>query len=106
MLLRMPFALYRERLPRPADVLLLIEVSQTARSYLRGAKARTYAEAGVPEFWVVDLVQEEVAAFREPQADGFGYQEVLNRNARIAPAAFPDASIGVADFLEPTAPTR
>jgi Uma2 family endonuclease len=106
MLLRPPFALYRERLPRPADVLLLIEIAETARSYLSGAKAQTYAEAGVREFWIVDLVQEEIAAFREPQAGGFGLQEVLNRNASLAPVPFPDASIRIADFLEPAAPTR
>ncbi len=106
MLLRPPFTLYRERLPRPADVLLLIEIGDTSRTYDRGPKARSYAEAGVEELWVVDLVEEEVIVFRNPQADGYQSQTVARRGERIAPARFPDVTIAVSEFLEPTAPTR
>jgi Uma2 family endonuclease len=106
LVLRPPFLLYRERLPVPADVLLLIEIAETSRAYDRGPKARSYAEAGVQELWVVDLVEEEVVMLREPQAGGYQSRTVVRRGDSIAPARFPDIAIAVSDFLQPTAPTR
>jgi len=106
LVLRPPFTLYRERLPRPVDVLLLIEVSETSRSYDRGPKARSYAEAGIEELWVVDLVEEEVVVHRDPQADGYATRTPFRRGQRIAPERFPDVSIAVSEFLESASPTR
>lgn len=106
LVLRPPFTLYRERLPRPADALLLVEIAETSRSYDRGPKARSYAEAGIEELWVVDLVEEEVVVHRNPQADGYGSRTVFRRGECVAPARFPDVSIAISDFLESAAPTR
>lgn len=41
--------------PRPEDVLLLIEVSDTALRYNREVKLPLYARSGIPEVWIVDL---------------------------------------------------
>jgi Uma2 family endonuclease len=106
LVLRPPFALYRERLPRPADVFLLIEVSDVSSGHATTPKSRSYAEAGIEELWVVDLVEEKLVVHRDPQADGYGSRTVLRRGERVVPARFPDAAIAVADFLEPAAPTR
>jgi len=106
LVLRPPFRLYRERLPRPADVLLLIEVSDQSRSYVSGPKARSYAEAGIEELWIVDLVEENVIVHRDPQAGGYGSRAIFARDARIAPASFPESSLLISEFVEPTAPTR
>jgi Uma2 family endonuclease len=40
---------YRESLPEPDDVLLLIEVSDTTLAYDRGVKLPLYAKAGITE---------------------------------------------------------
>jgi Uma2 family endonuclease len=55
---------YRESLPIPADVLLLIEVSDTTLAYDRGVKLPLYARAGVREVWIVDLPGETIASHR------------------------------------------
>ena len=39
----------------PADVVLCIEVAETSHAQDTGAKAREYAQWGVPVYWVVDL---------------------------------------------------
>ncbi len=46
---------YRESLPVPEDVLLLIEVSDTTLAYDRGVKLPLYARSGIREVWIVDL---------------------------------------------------
>ena len=46
---------YRESLPVPEDVLLLIEVSDPTLAYDRGVKLPLYARSGIREVWIVDL---------------------------------------------------
>jgi Uma2 family endonuclease len=56
---------------RAEDAELVVEVSQATRRYDLGPKAAVYARAGVPEYWVADLVQEVVVRHLEPGADGY-----------------------------------
>lgn len=56
--------------PTAADVLLLIEVADTSLDFDRNVKGPLYAEGGVPEYWIVNLVEHCVEVFRSPQADG------------------------------------
>ena len=49
---------YASGKPRPADVILLIEVSDTSLDFDREVKRPLYAEAGIGEFWIVNLEDE------------------------------------------------
>ena len=55
--------------------LLVIEVAGTSQRRDR-EKARDYAEAGVPDYWLVDLVAATVAVFRDPAPDGYRTETV------------------------------
>ena len=46
---------YETALPEPQDVLLLVEVSHTSVSYDRNIKTPLYAEAGIAEYWKIDI---------------------------------------------------
>jgi Uma2 family endonuclease len=70
---------YAARQPQDADVLLVIEVSDTTLKFDVGAKARLYARGGVPEYWVADLTKRRLQRFCAPR-DG-QYRE---RSARAA----------------------
>jgi Uma2 family endonuclease len=63
----------------PTSALLVVEVSDTTLSFDRDAKASLYAAAGIPEYWIVNLVQRQLEMHREPAAMpetqyGFGYR--------------------------------
>jgi Uma2 family endonuclease len=66
---------YAERHPRPEDVLLVIEVSDTSAEYDAEVKLPLYARAGVPEVWLVDLGREIIEVHHRP-ATGT-YRETL-----------------------------
>jgi Uma2 family endonuclease len=57
---------YASGLPTPTDILLLVEVADTTLASDRGMKVPLYAEAGIPEVWVVDLNASEVEVYTEP----------------------------------------
>jgi len=87
------------RHPGPADVLLLIEVSETSLDTDRAVKVPLYARAGIPEVWLVDLLGEVVEVFREPGPEGYGRVERVGRGGRVVPGALPDLFVNVDDIL-------
>jgi Uma2 family endonuclease len=86
---------YRESLPKPEDVLLLIEVSDTTLSYDRGVKLPLYARAGIREVWIVDLVGEVIERHIDASADGYRGFEKVRRGGKIESAAPPELSFSV-----------
>ncbi len=66
LLIKPPKEQYFERLPEPADVLLLVEVSDSTLKYDREVKLPIYAEAGIPEYWILNLNENVLEVYREP----------------------------------------
>ena len=58
--------------PKPADVLLIIEISKTSLQRELGQKALGYARAQVPEVWVIDTEQRELHRLTNPSDQGLG----------------------------------
>jgi Uma2 family endonuclease len=90
---------YATRHPRPGDVLLLVEVSDTTLDYDQGVKLRLYARAGISEVWIVDLTGEAVLVHRQPLAETYADVQSLSAERTLAPAAFPDFELAVGDIL-------
>jgi Uma2 family endonuclease len=90
---------YRDRHPAPEDVYLLIEVAASTLSYDRDRKARIYAKARIPEYWVIDVNQRAVLVFREPQGDRYQLQQVFDVKDVLTPVTFPDVMIDLATLL-------
>jgi Uma2 family endonuclease len=90
---------YASEHPSPEDTFLAIEVSDTSLSYDRDVKSKVYAEAGIPEFWIVDLVNSELLVFRGPSGGTYRTALALRHGDTVSPSTFPDISIDVADLL-------
>ena len=57
---------YKHQKPKPADVLLIIEVADTSLQKDRSVKIPLYAGAGIPEVWLVDLNRERLTVYTQP----------------------------------------
>jgi Uma2 family endonuclease len=82
----------------PTSALLLLEVADTTLSYDLNEKARLYASARIPEYWVVDLVNDRLIVHRSP-AEGYSAVSSLGALDRVAPLCAPTVSFRVSDFL-------
>jgi Uma2 family endonuclease len=91
---------YKDAQATSMDVLLLIEVAETSLRYDRTAKLRLYAEAGVPEYWVVDCAAETVEIHRGP-AGTAGYRDVVlaRGGGTLTLQAFPNVALTVDEIF-------
>jgi Uma2 family endonuclease len=70
-----PRADYQTRGPRPEDVMLAVEVSDTTLQRDRQVKLTLYASVGIREFWIVNLEAREVEIYRSPTGDTYASVE-------------------------------
>lgn len=80
-------------LPRPEDILLIVEVADTTLRHDRTVKLPLYAAAGIPEVWLVDLNRRRVTVYRNPSPEGYRQASPYTRGAIISPLAFPDLMV-------------
>ena len=85
--------------PLPAEVRLAVEVSDSTLLWDLSTKNGQYSNAGIPEYWVVDIPNRLLHVFREPITDGYASETVLTPEDEVRPLAAPDAVVRVADLL-------
>lgn len=95
----------------PQSALLVVEISDSTLRYDRTEKLRLYAEAGIPEYWIVNLIDRQVEVHRQPIASaeftgGHGYRDTftVKPGELLAPAFQSTAQVAVVEFFPPTEP--
>ncbi|MDQ3753413.1 MAG: Uma2 family endonuclease [Acidobacteriota bacterium] len=90
---------YRRGLPRPDDVLLVIEVADTTIDYDRLIKIPGYAQAGIKEAWLVNIPAERIEVYAEPTAGEYKVVKLYQRNEELRAHTFANLSLDVNDVL-------
>lgn len=62
---------YKHRTPEPADVALLVEVSETTYDHDRGQKWIAYSKGGIPVYWIINLAKGSVEVYTDPSPAGY-----------------------------------
>lgn len=88
------------RTGKPHDALLVIEVSNSSLRFDLGEKARRYAGAGYPEYWVIDVQARTIHVHRGPQPDGTWTSIITQSEGDLQAVAVPPITIDVADLLD------
>ena len=99
-LLRPRREIYRLRHPRPEDVLLLVEVSDTSLRYDHGVKIPMYARCGIPEVWLIDTNSAALVIHRAPAISGFSKIERTTTPGVVRPAALEEMEIDLSGLFE------
>lgn len=67
--------------PYPEDLLLVIEVADSTLRNDRTAKKFSYAVAGIVEYWIVNVYEQQIERFTEPDTDEgtYGKMEIFKQ---------------------------
>jgi Uma2 family endonuclease len=81
--------------PSPSDILLLIEISNSTLKYDREVKLALYAEAGISDYWIFNLIKSCLECYSQPYQDSqgnFDYRRklILLPNESVKLPSFPD----------------
>lgn len=90
----------------PANAALVVEVSDSTLAYDRRRKTGLYARAGIKEYWILNLVDNQLEVYRQPtvmpkQLAGYGYAEttIFQGSESLTPLAAPHVSVAVFNLL-------
>jgi Uma2 family endonuclease len=93
-IVRSPDTQYLSHHPYPEDIFCLIEYSDSTLAKDLNTKQQIYAQAGILEYWVVNLKALELIVFRGIGDDGYDTEDRLSGGS-IAPLSFPDIEVEV-----------
>ena len=97
--LKRPSWEFKKENPQPADLHLVIEVSDGSLGFDLTKKAALYARAGILEYWVVDITAQRLIVHREPFGGDYGSVVAYADQEAVAPIALPTAEFRIADAL-------
>lgn len=92
---------YKYRTPVPADVALLVEVSESTLDRDRGEKLSAYASGGIPVYWIVNLVDGQVEVYTGPGPAGYQSRHIFSPGDEVPVVIDGNelGRIGVVDIL-------
>ena len=90
---------YASAHPSPNDVLLIVEVGETSVEFDREVKVPRYAEAGIPEVWLVDLSHGTIDVHRVPSTRGYEQVQTASSGESLTPLSFPQLQLLAAELL-------
>ena len=111
---RLPKTIYKQHHPYPEDIYWLIEVRPRVDVRRKGTrtfevsnktlakdlteKSLVYARNGIPEYWVIDLVDKKVIVHTHPIGESYSQiKEYID--GTISPLAFPQVAIALKQLL-------
>jgi Uma2 family endonuclease len=83
----------------PSSAYLLVEVAESSVQRDRGPKLRVYADAGVPEYWIIDLGRRVIEVWQAPSDGEYRSLSTFSGADSVVLTAFPDVRFSVGDLL-------
>jgi Uma2 family endonuclease len=97
---------YAAKRPTAEDVLLVVEVADTSLKYDRSVKGPLYAEASIPEYWLVNLQGNVIELYAGPAEGAYGRTAKAERGETLTLLTLPDLLQGVIEASDILPRTR
>jgi Uma2 family endonuclease len=68
-------------------------VSESSLDHDRGEKAVLYAEAGIADYWVIDIPARRVEVHRDPREGRYHSVQVFRGDDELRPLPFPGLAL-------------
>jgi Uma2 family endonuclease len=90
---------YANSHPAPADIILVIEVADSSIKFDRDTKAPLYATAGISEYWIVNLIDNQLEIYRQPEGSIYTSIQIVTPPRSINLPQFPEILVQISDFF-------
>jgi Uma2 family endonuclease len=97
---------YEKRHPAPADLALVVEISDSTLTKDRGEKQVNYSRGGIAVYWIVNLIDRQVEVYTDPNLDGYA-SCIVYKSGQSLPVLIDGVEVGqiaVAEILPRIAP--
>ncbi len=98
-LAKLPREIYFERHPAPADIFLIVEISDSTLGRDRFAKGLAYARADIRQYLILNVQDQTIEDYRQPNADGYQSKQTYRSGEAFNLVAFPEIEIKVDDLF-------
>ena len=89
---------YGKILPTSKDIYALIEVSGTSIAYDKEVKTNLYAKAGIPEYWIIDIENDQLEIYSNAEKDRYKDSQIFMKEDELVSYLIND-KVKVEDLL-------
>lgn len=82
-LLKLSKNFYANKHPQAKDVILVVEVSDSTLEMDRTIKLDLYANAGIKEYWIVNLIDHQIEVYKKPVSGTYKLREIVHATDKI-----------------------
>ena len=75
---------YEDRHPGPADIAMVVEVADSSLAQDRKLATEVYGPAGIPIYWIVNLLHRQVEVYSDPGPEGYRSHKVVAEGESVA----------------------
>jgi Uma2 family endonuclease len=93
---------YVDSHPAPVDIILVIEVADSTLNFDRNTKAPLYAAAGISEYWIVNLADDRLEIYSQPEGSIYTSTQIILPPRSINLPQFPGIMLDIAAIFPPT----
>ena len=95
---------YLSNHPSPADILLVVEVADSTLNYDQQVKLTLYAESGISDYWIFNLVANCLEVYTQPYQDSqgkfsYGSKQIFLPDASVTLPGFSDLSVDLSSVF-------
>jgi Uma2 family endonuclease len=90
---------YENSHPVPADIILVIEVSDTTLKFDQEIKAPLYATSGINEYWIINLIDNRLEVYRQPEDGIYTSVQILMPSRSINLPGLPETPLNISDLF-------
>ncbi len=85
--------IYTKSHPSPEEILLLVEVSNSTLDIDKKIKLPLYAQASIPEVWIINLVDEQVEVYSKPKHQIYTQTNIYQAGDIVANTFLPELKV-------------
>ena len=90
---------YHDNHPTGNEVYVVIEVSDATLEKDRTIKAPLYANANIPEYWIVNLVDQQIEIYRQPKKGEYHFKQIISEKDQLIQVNSPSINLKYQDFF-------